>query len=146
MAQTLLALCALVCALILSLSARQATHHRTAASERGEIEVRIGQVGGDLLDFGTALPFAPEAAAPASDGTFWGATSLPDWDGLEQQVDVMAEHGTLPVHVRAEVDAVVKSGEAFVATASASPYRRVRLVLRSEMDTAVVLERIYSGG
>ena len=144
MAQTLLALCALVCALILSLSARQATHHRTAASERGEIEVRIGQVGGDLLEFGTSLPFSPTGAP--SDGTFWGAGSLEAWDGLEQQFDLPAEHGTLPVSVHAEVDAVVKSGETFVATTGASPYRRVQLVVRSAMDTAVVLERIYSGG
>ena len=144
MAQTLLALCALVCALILSLSARQATHHRTAASQQGEIEVRIGQVGGDLLEFGASLPFSSGGAA--SDGTFWGAASLADWDGLEQQLEIPAEHGTLAVDVHAEVDAVVKSGEAFVATAGASPYRRVRLVARSAMDTAVVLERIYSGG
>lgn len=144
MAQTLLVICALACALVLSLSARKATHHRTAASQRGEVEVRIVQLGADLLDRAEALPFAPDGAAPAPDGTFDGAAALTDLDGLDEVLEVDGDAAPVPVRVRVEVDTVAKSGATFQAVHTDSPFRRVRLGLTSALGTAVDLERIYT--
>lgn len=144
MPQTLLALCALTCALGLSLTARTATHHRTAASERGEVEVRLGQLGADLLDAADLLPFAPPAGAPAPDGTFGGATSLAGLDGLEARVDIPAGAAPLVARVTAEVDTVSKVGGVFEPVHVEAPFRRLRLVVRGALGAEVRLERIYT--
>ena len=142
--QTLLTTCALASALVLSLSARQATHHRTAESERGEVEVRLGQLGGDLLDFGATLPVASDAPLSADGATLWTATSLEEWHGIDERVDLPADRATLPVQVRVGVETVRKQGDAFVPTTNASPFRRVQVELQSVMGATVRLERIYA--
>ena len=143
MAQTLLAICALACALFLSLSARKATHYRTAASQQGEVEVRIGQLGADLLDRADALPFTADASAVPPDGTFDGAASLAGLDGLDEIMEVDGDVAPLDVRVRVEVDTVAKSGATFQTVHVDSPFRRVRIDLTSALGTAADLERIY---
>jgi len=144
MMQTLVAVAALGCAILLAFSSKKSAHLTDRWEIRNEIEARAASVADELLDLAATLPFdgrADEAGEPLS---LEAAVSLAAWDGHRQRVVVPAGETSLALDVVASVEPVQKAGDVFVPAGEDAPFRRVRLHILGPMDVTVEAERVLA--